>query len=94
MRPNLRSNRGQTPKKLINANPAPAPAKKPKKQTKRKPQRRKVPVKAQTVAEEVVDAAEQLVALQQFSRAFNRVTKPAERARSRTPTPNRIPPSA
>jgi hypothetical protein len=63
MRPNLRSNRGQTPKKLINANPAPAPAKKPKKQTKRKPQRRKVPVKAQTVAEEVIDAAEQLVAL-------------------------------
>jgi hypothetical protein len=46
MRLNLRSNRGQTPKKLINVNPAPAPAKKPKKQIKRKPQRRKVPVKA------------------------------------------------
>lgn len=37
MRPNLRSNRGQTLKKLTDANPAPTPAKKPKKQIKKKP---------------------------------------------------------
>jgi hypothetical protein len=83
MRPNLRSNRNQIPRKLVDTDPAPAQPKQPKKQSKRKPIRRNAPAKAPTVAEEVVDAAEQLVALQRFSRALNRVTKPVERARSR-----------
>jgi hypothetical protein len=87
MRPNLRSNRNQTPLKLVDANPTPAQPKKPKKRSKKKPTRRKAPTTAPT-------AAEQLVALQRLRRVLNKVTKPAERGRSRTATPNRPPPSA
>jgi hypothetical protein len=63
MRPNLRSNRNQTPLKLVDANPAPAQPEKHKKRSKKKPTRRKAPITAPTAAEEVVDAAKQLVAL-------------------------------
>jgi hypothetical protein len=94
MRPNLRSNRNQTPKKLTDPDPKPAQPKKPKNQLKRKPTRSKAPTKALTAAEEVVDAAEQLVALQRLGRSLNKVTKPAERLRSRTATLNRASPSA
>jgi hypothetical protein len=93
MHPNLRSNRNQAPKKLINPDPIPAKPKKPKKQLKRKPTRSKAPAKALTNAEEVVNTAEQLVALQRLGRSLNKVTKPAERLHSRTTTPNRAPPS-
>jgi hypothetical protein len=62
MRPNLRRNRNQTPLKLVDVDPAPAKAKKPRK-SKRNLTGRKAPVKAPTVIEEVVDTAEQLVAL-------------------------------
>ena len=63
MRPNLRSNRNQTPRKLVDTDPPPAQPKQPKKRLKRKPIRRNIPIKAPTVAEEVMDTAEQLVAL-------------------------------
>jgi hypothetical protein len=94
MRPNLRSNRNQTPLKLVDANPVPAQPENPKKRLKKKPTRRKAPITASTAAEEIVDAAGQLVVLQRLSRVLNKVTKPAKRARSRTVTPNRAPPSA
>lgn len=90
MRPNLRSNRNKPPSKLAGVNSAPVRPRKPKKQSKRKPTRPKALAKAPTAAEEVVDAAEQLVALQRFGRALNKVTKPAERARSRTPLEQRL----
>lgn len=85
MRPNLRINRNKPPSKLADVDSAPMAPRKPKKQSKRKPTRRKALAKAPTAAEEVVDAAEQLVALQRFGRALNGVNKPAQRARSRTP---------
>jgi hypothetical protein len=61
------------------------PPRKPKKQLKKTPTHRKTLAKAPTVAEEVVDAVEQLVALQHFGRVLNGVKTPAQRVRSRTP---------
>jgi hypothetical protein len=63
MRPNLRRNRNQTPLKLVDVDPAPVKVKKPRKKSKRNLTGRKAPIKAPTVIEEVMDAAEQLITL-------------------------------